>query len=149
MHGSVLFLLAARCRPLYALLGFTKKDPLAELSLVFYSIGFMSRMNIDDNLNNKRQRWLSKVVPVFYDDNIDNWGVFIRLPRKVSCSRQLKVVKSCPCCRQKKQRRAGAHNVSLYMVIQPTRKKSLQKPLLFAYCCISSKTILAAIVFLL
>ena len=33
-------------------------------------------MNIDDNLNNKRQRWLSKVVPVFYDDNIDNWGVF-------------------------------------------------------------------------
>ena len=76
MHGSVRLCLVARCGRLYALLGFTEKDPLAELSLIFYSIGFMSRMNIDDNLNNKRQRWLSKVVPVFYNDNIDNWGVF-------------------------------------------------------------------------
>ena len=76
MHGSVRLCLVARCGRLYALLGFTEKDPLAELSLIFYSIGFMSRMNIDDNLNNKRQRWLSKVVPVFYDDNIDNWCVF-------------------------------------------------------------------------
>lgn len=72
MYGSVRLCLVARCGRLYALLGFTEKDPLAELSLIFYSIGFMSRMNIGDNLNNKRQRWLSKVVPVFYNDNIDN-----------------------------------------------------------------------------